>query len=139
MGTNKQQGPVAVLGWYGSENAGDEAVLQSVLQSLRAYGHDDLLVLSTNPAATSRKYNVESVPRNPLNRATIAAFWRARSLVLGGGGLIQDSSSLYNLPLYALYVAFARLRGIPVVGWGLGVGAHSIAPPRRPCCAHGPC
>jgi polysaccharide pyruvyl transferase WcaK-like protein len=36
--------------------------------------------------------------------------------------LIQDSSSVYNLPLYALYVGLARFRGVLVFGWGLGVG-----------------
>ncbi|HEY0071930.1 MAG TPA: polysaccharide pyruvyl transferase family protein [Chloroflexia bacterium] len=113
---------IAILGWYGSANAGDEAVLQSVVGSLRRGGHDDLLVLSTDPAATAAAYGVESVPRNPLNRLTPQALLRSKALILGGGGLIQDSSSVYNLPLYAFHVALARLRGIPVFGWGLGVG-----------------
>ncbi|MDQ3929528.1 MAG: polysaccharide pyruvyl transferase family protein, partial [Chloroflexota bacterium] len=113
---------IAILGWYGSANAGDEAVLQSVVESLRRAGHDNLLVLSTNPALTASSYGVASVPRNPLNPATLRVFLDSRALVLGGGGLIQDSSSVYNLPLYAFYVALARLRGLPVFGWGLGVG-----------------
>ncbi|HVF98626.1 MAG TPA: polysaccharide pyruvyl transferase family protein [Chloroflexia bacterium] len=118
----KRRKNIAILGWYGSANAGDEAVLQSVVESLRRAGHDDLLVLSTNPGATARTYRVQSVSRNPLNSTTLRAVIQSKALVLGGGGLIQDSSSVYNLPLYALYVALARLRGIPVFGWGLGVG-----------------
>jgi polysaccharide pyruvyl transferase CsaB len=113
---------IAILGWYGSANAGDEAVLQSVVESLRRAGHKDLLVLSTDPAVTAASCGVESVSRNPLNRLTLRAVLRSKALILGGGGLIQDSSSVYNLPLYAFYVALAQLRGVPVFGWGLGVG-----------------
>ncbi|HET6313375.1 MAG TPA: polysaccharide pyruvyl transferase family protein [Chloroflexia bacterium] len=121
-GGQQKRKKIAILGWYGSANAGDEAVLQSVVESLRRAGHDDLLVLSTNPNATASTYHVQSVPRNPLDPTPLRAVLQSQALVLGGGGLIQDSSSVYNLPLYALYVALARLRGIPVFGWGLGVG-----------------
>ncbi|MDQ3704487.1 MAG: polysaccharide pyruvyl transferase family protein [Chloroflexota bacterium] len=113
---------IAILGWYGSANAGDEAVLQSVVESLRRAGHEGLLVLSTNPGRTAATYGVESLPRNPLSLATLRAVRQSKALILGGGGLIQDSSSVYNLPLYALYVVLARSRGVPVFGWGLGVG-----------------
>jgi polysaccharide pyruvyl transferase WcaK-like protein len=121
-GRRQRRKKIAILGWYGSANAGDEAVLQSVIESLRCAGHDDLLVLSIDPAGTATTHHVESVSRNPLDPTTLRALLRAKALVLGGGGLIQDSSSVYNLPLYASHVALARLRGIPVFGWGLGVG-----------------
>lgn len=113
---------IAILGWYGSDNAGDEAVLQSVVESLRRHGYTDLLALSTNPGMTQARHNLRSVSRSPFSRATLRAVFTADALVLGGGGLIQDSSSVYNLPLYAFYVALARLRGLTVIGWGLGAG-----------------
>ncbi len=113
---------IAILGWYGSANAGDEAVLESVRGSLRRRNHTDLVVLSTNPQETAAGHAVKSVSRSLADPAAWRAVWSASALVLGGGGLIQDSSSVYNLPLYAFYVALARLRGVPVVGWGLGVG-----------------
>jgi polysaccharide pyruvyl transferase WcaK-like protein len=47
--------------------------------------------------------------------------WGARALVLGGGGLIQDGTSVYNLPVYTLFVMLARLFGLKVIAWGLGV------------------
>lgn len=113
---------IAILGWYGSGNAGDEAVLQSVVGSLRRHGYTDLLALSTNPSMTQARHNLRSVSRSPFSPATLRAVFTSDALVLGGGGLIQDSSSVYNLPLYAFYVALARLRGLTVVGWGLGAG-----------------
>lgn len=119
---NRAAKKIALLGWYGSGNAGDEAVLQAVVSSLRQHGHRDLLVLSTDPQRTAARYRVNSVRRSPLSLETLHGVWNAKALVLGGGGLIQDSSSVYNLPLYTSYVAIARMRGLPIVGWGLGAG-----------------
>lgn len=113
---------IAILGWYGSGNAGDEAVLQAIVEALRCNGFTNLLALSTNPPKTAARYGIASVKRSPLNPPTLRAVWNADALILGGGGLIQDSSSVYNLPLYAFYVALARFRRLPVLGWGIGVG-----------------
>ncbi len=112
---------IVILGWYGSDNTGDEAVLQAVVEALRRRGFDDLCALSVDPAKTATRLGVQSAPRNPFSLGTLKALWGAQALVLGGGGLIQDGTSLYNLPLYALHVALARLFGLKVIAWGLGV------------------
>lgn len=111
---------IIVLGWYGSDNTGDEAVLEATVGALRERGFSNLHILSTNPDKTSRQLGVTSSRRN-LGLETLRAMRHADALVLGGGGLIQDGTSVYNLPLYALFVAVARLLGLKVVGWGLGV------------------
>lgn len=66
------------------------------------------------------KLGVTSSPRR-FSIETVRAMRRADALVLGGGGLIQDGTSVYNMPIYALFVALARLFGLKVIGWGLGV------------------
>jgi polysaccharide pyruvyl transferase CsaB len=114
------QKKVVILGWYGSNNTGDEAVLQAVVGALRQRGFDRLHVLSTAPGQTAEKFNVSSSPRTPTLES-IKALQNGATLILGGGGLIQDGTSVYNLPLYALYVALARLFGLKVICWGLGV------------------
>ncbi|MEO6458256.1 MAG: polysaccharide pyruvyl transferase CsaB, partial [Chloroflexia bacterium] len=91
---------IVILGWYGSNNTGDEAVLQAVVSALRARGLDNLHVLSTNPDQTAAKFDVTSSPRTPMLES-IKALRNGSTLVLGGGGLIQDGTSVYNLPLYA--------------------------------------
>jgi polysaccharide pyruvyl transferase CsaB len=111
---------IIVLGWYGSDNTGDEAVLEATVGALRERGFANLHVLSTNPAKTSHQLRVTSSRRN-LGLDTLQAMRDAKALVLGGGGLIQDGTSVYNLPLYAFFVAVARLMGLKVIGWGLGV------------------
>jgi polysaccharide pyruvyl transferase CsaB len=111
---------IVILGWYGSANVGDEAVLEATVEALRSRGFHDLHVLSTNPEQTSRALGVASSSRRP-GIETLKALRGARALVLGGGGLIQDGTSIYNMPIYSLYVALARLLGLKAIGWGLGV------------------
>lgn len=111
---------IVILGWYGSNNTGDEALVQVIVKQLREHGFDDLVALSTNPGKTGGRLGIRSVPRSMFNMQTIRAVIGARALILGGGGLIQDGTSVYNLPVYAFYVALARLLGLKVIGWGLG-------------------
>ncbi|MBF6612460.1 MAG: polysaccharide pyruvyl transferase family protein [Chloroflexi bacterium] len=115
-----EQPRIVILGWYGSDNTGDEAVLQAVVEALRKRGYTNLCALSVNPTETTSRLDIDSVPRL-LGMQTLRALLDADALILGGGGLIQDGTSLYNLPIYAGYVALARLLRIPVIGWGLGV------------------
>lgn len=112
---------IVLLGWYGSDNIGDEAVLQAVIEALTKRGGDNLIALSIAPAKTTSRLGIASAPRNPFNLDTLRALRGANALVLGGGGLIQDGTSLYNLLLYTVYVALARLFGLKVICWGLGV------------------
>jgi polysaccharide pyruvyl transferase WcaK-like protein len=111
---------IVLLGWYGSNNTGDEALGQVIVSRLQQSGFDDLVVLSTNPTKSAARFGARSVSRKLYNPATLRALIGARALILGGGGLIQDGTSLYNLPVYAAYVAVAKLLGLKVIGWGLG-------------------
>jgi polysaccharide pyruvyl transferase CsaB len=111
---------VVLLGWYGSNNTGDEALAQVITDQLRSRGFTDLIALSTNPERTSSRLGIESRPRMLFHPSTLAALRGASALVLGGGGLLQDGTSVYNLPVYAAYTVVARLFGVKVIGWGLG-------------------
>ena len=112
---------IALLGWYGSDNTGDEAVLEAIVDALRKRGITTLHAFSVNPVKTSARFGIGSTPRNLFNLATLRALRRSRALILGGGGLIQDRTSVYNLPMYAIYVLAARLFGLKIIGWGIGV------------------
>ncbi|MEO8286370.1 MAG: polysaccharide pyruvyl transferase family protein [Chloroflexota bacterium] len=111
---------IVILGWYGSNNTGDEALLQVIVEALRERGLDDIVVLSTKPDKTSARLSVASTTRSLFSIKTFRALHGANALILGGGGLMQDGTSVYNLPIYAAYVALARLLGLKVIGWGLG-------------------
>ncbi|MBX5476536.1 MAG: polysaccharide pyruvyl transferase CsaB [Clostridia bacterium] len=117
---------VALLGYYGFGNAGDEALLRAVIGDLRAACPGiELTVLSANPAATSRHFGVRAVHR--MRPAAIGAIRRADALILGGGTLLQDVTSVRSLVYYAGMILLARRLGTRVVLYANGLGPVSSA------------
>jgi polysaccharide pyruvyl transferase CsaB len=122
-----RQPQVALLGWYGSPNVGDEAALESiVLQLARLPVPPRVVILSTRPAQTAHRYAHLPLPltvvsRSPWKAETRQAVRTSQLLILGGGGLIQDGTSFYNLLPYALMLRLAHGWGVPVMWWGQGV------------------
>ena len=109
---------VVISGWSGSSNLGDELVLGGLLRLLE--GHQ-AAVISIDPGATRARFGVPAVAPRQTDRL-VGAIRTADLLVLGGGGLLQDETSPYNLPYHLLRPAVATLAGTPVVGVGLGAG-----------------
>ncbi|MCC5947074.1 MAG: polysaccharide pyruvyl transferase family protein [Nitriliruptoraceae bacterium] len=108
-------GTVGVAAWVGAGNLGDELLLRSTLRELDAVGLE-ALVLSLDAAATERLHGVQAVHHLALARHLPAL----DGLVFGGGGLIQDRSSVWS-PLYQGHrPLLARAARLPVVGVGLG-------------------
>ncbi len=118
---------LAILGWYGSPNLGDEAELAAILAALARLPHPPhATVFSIAPARTQAQHGaypggLTALPRNPLAPAALRALRRARVLILGGGGLIQDQTSIYNLPIFTAFALLARARGCALQWWGVGV------------------
>ena len=110
---------VTISGWTGSSNLGDELVHRALVGILHDLGAQ-VTTLSVDPAGTRADHGVEAVPLRP------AAVWRQASAtdlgILGGGGLVQDESSLLNLPYHLSRPATWSARGVPWVGIGLGAG-----------------
>lgn len=111
---------VLVAGWIGSTNLGDELVLAGLLCHLRALGVTPV-ALSVDPAATGRDHGVEAV-RSGGPAALLAAAGSCDVLVLGGGGLLQDETSPFNLPFHLARTWAAAVRRLPRAGVGLGAG-----------------
>ena len=91
--------PILVLGGYGYRNAGDEAILASILRSLDGRR---VTVLSRTPAETTAMHGVRSLPVTAAARALASH----RTVLIGGGGLFgRDMGSLGRLlPAYGLGV-----------------------------------
>lgn len=113
---------ILISGYYGFDNAGDEAVLLSILQSLRERRPDwTPVVLSANPKETSRLYGVEAFQR--WSRSTvISQIRRSTALVSGGGSLLQDSTGPATLLYYLGIIWAAQLLGKPVFIYAQGLG-----------------
>ncbi|MEA3507846.1 MAG: hypothetical protein U9R40_02870, partial [Synergistota bacterium] len=85
---------VALCGYYGFGNLGDELLAEALVGLLVSSGlkRERITVLSADPEATASKLDVEASNRwKPLH--VWRTLRRSRSLLLGGGGLLQDSTS----------------------------------------------
>ena len=82
---------ILISGYYGFANAGDEAMLTAIIESLRQVEKNvELTVLSGNPEDTAAKHQVCSVYRfNPLG--IIRAMKDSELIISGGGSLLQEA------------------------------------------------
>jgi polysaccharide pyruvyl transferase CsaB len=130
---------IAISGWYGNNNVGDEAILRGTLLTLRKQFEDaEFVVFSDNPEHTRYIYQVDSFYQWPVGlKRNIFAFMRLSFwiylvrvamvirntdlFVLGGGGLLQhDNFGVVGFWLSKLLIA--QLLRKPTVMYAIGVG-----------------
>ncbi|MEB3321110.1 MAG: polysaccharide pyruvyl transferase CsaB [Cyanobium sp.] len=108
-----------LVGYYGEHNLGDDALLEVLLSQLPP---------GCLPTVTARdrqlvaaRFGVPCVDRTRV-RDVLVALQPATALVLGGGSLLQDSTSFRSLLYYAALIVSARLQAKPVLLWAQGLG-----------------
>jgi polysaccharide pyruvyl transferase CsaB len=109
---------VVLCGYYGAGNGGDEALLASMLEILPP--NVKPLVLSANPKQTTARYGVAAIDRKSLT--VISALRSSQALILGGGSLIQDVTSVRSALYYAGLVGLAQQFGLKTIAIGQGIG-----------------
>jgi polysaccharide pyruvyl transferase CsaB len=117
---------IVISGYYGFDNSGDEAVLQSILLALEAQGREqgvqiEPIVLSANPARTTEMYGVRAVPRMKPG-AVFSAIRSSHGLISGGGSLLQDATSSRTIPYYLAIIKLAQWLGKPTFIYSQGIG-----------------
>jgi polysaccharide pyruvyl transferase CsaB len=113
---------IAVSGYYGFNNLGDEAILEELVAELKSAAPDyRIVVLSNNPEYTSRTYDVLSVSRWNIG-ALLETLSRSRLFISGGGGLFQDVQNLKSVFYYGGQILLARLCSCPVLIYAQGLG-----------------
>lgn len=117
---------IAISGYYGYDNSGDEAVLQSIIMALTAEGEQAGIevipvVLSANPEHTARQYEVEAVHRMRIGEV-IAAIRSCDALISGGGSLLQDATGAATIPYYLGIMKLAQWLGKATFVYAQGVG-----------------
>jgi polysaccharide pyruvyl transferase CsaB len=114
---------IALSGYYGFANAGDEAVLAGLIQSLRAASGPELEIdaLSINPAETTATHGVGASHRYQV-KALMASLRRADLLLSGGGSLLQDVTSAHGIFYYLGVVRLAQILGKKTMFIAQGIG-----------------
>jgi polysaccharide pyruvyl transferase CsaB len=121
---------IGLLGSYGGLNIGDEAILTSMLASLREAVPFAEVVLFSRDAAHSRDAHavdqVIDARRGPCD-AVSEEIARLDVLVVGGGGLLYDGESTE----YLRHVRTAHRHGVPTVAYAIGAGPLTTVEDRR--------
>ena len=114
---------VVMSGYYGFSNAGDDAILDSIHQSIgEASGEVAITALSNDPDGTEAQYGgVSAVPRFHALQV-FSALRRCDVLLSGGGSLLQDTTSTRSILYYLAVMHTARFLGKPVMLYANGIG-----------------
>ena len=111
---------VLISGYYGFNNTGDEAMIET-MSTLLAKRDCSLIVLSSNPDKTKELYNVRAYNRFKLSEI-IKAIKKADLVISGGGTLFQDITSKKSIWYYLGIVKLAQFfhKKIIVAYQGMG-------------------
>jgi polysaccharide pyruvyl transferase CsaB len=117
---------VFILGAYGQNNLGDEALLQVFIDQ---FSEAKLVVNSAQPEITSNQYNVQTVPTylSAPRFRRVRAIWGADLIVFGGGSLLKEVEGNWftRLMYFAriiLVLLVARILGKTTAMIGVGMG-----------------
>jgi polysaccharide pyruvyl transferase CsaB len=113
---------IALSGYYGFDNAGDEALLSAITSTIKKYAAEaEFVVFSGHPEKTRELHGIRAVHyMNPLQLSR--ELFTADLLISGGGSIFQDVTSARSLPYYISVVALSKLLRKPVVFYAQGVG-----------------
>ena len=106
-------------GYFGGGNIGDELILKMGLSY--ADPSKTVCVISSDPWFTKDKYNVRSIHKYNIF-ALIYYMFYANRLIFPGGGIFQDMTSSRSLYYYLVIVLLAKLFGVRVEMYGMGLG-----------------
>ncbi|HEY8296804.1 MAG TPA: polysaccharide pyruvyl transferase CsaB [Candidatus Baltobacteraceae bacterium] len=109
-------------GYYGFGNLGDDALLEVIVGQLRTrYPYAQIEVLSAQPETTAHDLRVEATSRMDVG-AVREAIARADVVLSGGGGLLQNATSLRSLLYYAGVVRSAVRSKSPTMIFAQSIG-----------------
>lgn len=144
---------LALQGYFGFSNTGDEAILHCALAQLRELQRErpylDFVVFSEDPELTTRIHDVRAVsaivpgnfrdfflrfvfPNRMAYLRTLLTFWSADTLMVGGGGLFFDHPQFnFWLKCGLAKIEWAKRLGKQVVILGVGVGPVHLEDSRK--------
>jgi len=113
---------IALSGYYGFDNAGDEALLSAITSSIkRLQPSAEFVVFSGCPERTSALHGIRAVYHKSPGQV-FRELLGSNLMISGGGSIFQDVTSARSLPYYISVVAMAKLLKKPVIFYAQGVG-----------------
>ena len=113
---------IVISGYYGSGNAGDEAMLDAILEALTNLNPNiEVTVISINPQDTKRSHKVDAISHLDIF-AIVKTIFNANLLISGGGSLLQNVTSRRSLYYYLGIITLALLFRCPVMLYAQGIG-----------------
>lgn len=113
---------ILISGYYGFDNAGDEAVLYAILSHLKeCVPQAEVTVLSNQPEKTAAEYDVRAVDRWG-KVSLLKEIKKSDLLISGGGSLLQDITSKNGILYYLGIMKFAQLFHKKVMIYAQGIG-----------------
>jgi polysaccharide pyruvyl transferase CsaB len=111
---------IGISGSYGGMNLGDEAILDGILNQLRATVPADITVFSRNPSDTMARHQTEHVVavRQLTRKEITPEVQKLDILILGGGGILYDQDA----ETYLREVFIAQQFKIPVAIYAISAG-----------------
>jgi len=129
----KSKKPVDALisGYYGSNNHGDDVLLQAITDDLRKINPQvNISVISKRPKDTKSIYGVNSFHR--FNFPRILRTLRSTNLlIMGGGSLIQDLTSTRSLTYYVFVMRAAARSRAKIMLYANGIGPLRLEKNKR--------
>lgn len=111
---------ILLCGYYGEHNLGDDALLE-VLNKQLPKQWQPLITAYDEKAVKAIVPNGKVVNRRSL-KTVLKSIKQVQVVVLGGGSLLQDSTSFRSLVYYVVLILVARIKRKPVLLWGQGLG-----------------
>ncbi len=113
---------VALCGYFGCGNLGDDAILQGLLHHLRETAPQlRVRLLTGSPRRDKKRYRVSAHSRkNPIS--VLLTLLRSDALLFSGGSLLQNITSKRSLSYYLCLIRLARGLRREVFFCGAGIG-----------------
>ena len=113
---------VAIGGYFGCGNFGDDVILQAFIEYTRTHYPDmRILALTKHPRRDTHRFGVQCVNRmNPL--ALIFTFLRVDAFLCGGGSLLQNVTGRLSLYYYLGMLRLSQACGALPILYAAGIG-----------------
>ncbi|MFB5661026.1 polysaccharide pyruvyl transferase family protein [Alteribacillus sp. HJP-4] len=132
---------VGIIGNYGNNNNGDEAILSGLLHQLTSVGDikkENIVVFSNNPVNTKQRHGVAAFSmiykEGNIVKSVFKTVRESRKvmqsldlLIIGGGGLLMDMYKR-DAPLYCVLGLTGKYSGCRVAVHGVGAGPITTRP-----------